>query len=136
MTTSRVLVVAMTFAAVVLPSSRPLAHRPQPPEPPAIRELVGGTYGMEWRAFLAIQAAAKEASRQKRYLEACRIHVFELKDLLVVSFTNSTTSLDPAPSLAPAPSLRHRGCAPGPCPCWEAELAKTDLRVVRAYFTR
>jgi hypothetical protein len=80
--------------------------------------------GIEWNTFLAIQAAAAEASRHRVKIENCRIKAAEEGELLVVMFGN------------PNPSYRWRGCPPGPCRCFDVELAKDGLRVVKAYFGR
>jgi hypothetical protein len=104
---------------------------PQPKEadagigsmPTPIKDLLGPD-GIDWNTSLAIQAAAAEASRRGVKVENCRIKAAEEGELLFVMFGN------------PNPSYRWRGCPPGPCRCFDVELAKDGLRVLKAYFSR
>jgi hypothetical protein len=83
-----------------------------------------GPDGIDWSTFLAIQTAAAEASRRGVKLERCRIEAMDSGERLLVSFGN------------PDPTHRWMGCAPGPCTCFDVKLAKKDLRVLGAHFSR
>ena len=91
--------------------------------PMPMEELIGEP-GIEWNTFLAIQAAAAEASRNGVKLKNCRIYAAQRGESLFVMFGN------------PNPSYHWRGCPPGPCICFDVELAKDGLRVLKAHFSR
>ena len=88
-----------------------------------MKDLLGEP-GMEWNTFLAIQAAAAEASRQGVKIESCRIKAAEQGEALFVMFSN------------PDPTHHWMGCPPGPCQCFDVELAKSGLRVLNAHFSK
>jgi hypothetical protein len=91
--------------------------------PTPMKELLGEP-GIDWNTFLAIQAAAAEASRKGVKLKNCRIYAAEWGESLFVMFSNSD------------PSHEWMGCPPGPCTCFDVELAKDGLRVLKAHFSR
>ncbi len=80
--------------------------------------------GIDWATFQALQTAAAEATRKGPTPEACRIQVTEWGNRLLVTFDNA------------AASTGWKGCAPGPCKCFEVEVARDGRQVLRAAFTR
>jgi hypothetical protein len=125
---SRLAVVAVAgfalFCAPPLATGGAMARGDGASSPNPMRELTGSD-GMDWRTFLAIQVAASEALRRNVKLENCRIRALDWSEArFVVLFTN------------PDPSDRWRGCPPGPCTCFDVELTKDELRVVKAHFSR
>jgi hypothetical protein len=91
-----------------------------------------GPDGISMRTFEAIQLAVREMARQGHRIAECRIHVWEQKDSLSVSFT-PPRALDPPWS---SDGTVTYGCPPGPCSCWEVDLAPADLRVLASHGIR
>jgi hypothetical protein len=91
--------------------------------PTQMKDLLGPD-GIDWNSFLAIQAAADEASRKGVKVEKCRIRAVEEDTEVIVWFTNVPKN----------PYVR--GCPPGPCRCFAVEFAKDGLRVLKAHFTK
>jgi len=82
------------------------------------------TDGLEWHNLRAIQVAATEAERKGVKPDACRVRAYEDGESVVVLFTN------------PNPGWTARGCPPGPCHCFEVQMERSTLRVVRSNHTR
>jgi hypothetical protein len=80
--------------------------------------------GIDWVVFQAIQTAAAESSRRGVNVEKCRIEAFESDERLIVGFGNADSS------------HQWAGCPPGPCRCFQVELAKDGRTVLSAGFSQ